>query len=294
MTEEKSVKLPTNTGTKTKAAHCDKHGGFESHNRFGNHWSSCPTCRSQAEEARKMEEIAMQEADEKRRKQERFRNLVEISELPFRFHDRTLDSYIAETPEKKRALAFAKEYADDFKTVYETGRCALFIGRPGTGKTHLAAGIALQLMSQYYSVRYTTVSRLIRRIRSTWRRASEESENQAINAFTRPNLLILDEVGVQYGSDAEKIALFDVLNERYESRMPTLLISNRDKNGVAESLGELVFDRLREDDGHVIAFNWESERHKIAVKVTIHDADVAVPTPKQKASSHASSALAGG
>ena len=89
-------------------------------------------------------------------------------------------------------------------------------------------------------------------------------------------------MGVQYGSDAEKIALFDVLNERYDSRMPTIFISNLDKNGVAESLGERVFDRLREDNGRVIAFKWESERHKIAMKIKIDDADVVVATTPQE------------
>ena len=251
------------THREPKTDHCDIHGEFESRPMFFREWSPCPICRAETDAKIKMEQKAKQEADEKRKKQNRFLSLLNSSELPLRFHDRTLVSYIAETAKQKEALDFANEYAEQFQTVYETGRCALFSGRPGTGKTHLAAGIALHLMNQNYSVKYTTVNRLIRRIRGTWSRDSEETENQAIAVFTRPDLLILDEVGVQHGSESEKNTLFEVINSRYENRMPTLFISNLDKKGVAESLGERISDRFREDGGKVIAFAWESQRPNI-------------------------------
>lgn len=54
--------------------------------------------------------------------------------------------------------------------------------------------------------------------------------------------------------------LFDVLNERYERRKPTLMLSNLTAQEVAAYLGERVMDRLREDGGRVIVFDWESHR----------------------------------
>lgn len=75
-----------------------------------------------------------------------------------------------------------------------------------------------------------------------------------------PDLLILDEVGVQFGSDTEKLMLFDILNERYERRHPTILMSNLPRDEVSAYLGERVFDRLREDGGEFISFTWESHR----------------------------------
>ena len=97
----------------------------------------------------------------------------------------------------------------------QTGRCAIFVGKPGTGKTHLAIGIALSIMQQQRSPVFVTVQRLIRRVKDSWR-TKEESESEVIDAFASPDLLILDEVGVQFGSEFEKQLLFDVLNERYE------------------------------------------------------------------------------
>ena len=75
-------------------------------------------------------------------------------------------------------------------------------------------------------------------------------------------MLILDEVGVQFGSETEENLLFDIINTRYEDRKPTILISNLDGAGVKKYLGERAFDRIREDGGKLIPFTWSSYRGK--------------------------------
>ena len=47
-----------------------------------------------------------------------------------------------------------------------------------------------------------------------------------VAGFIRPDLLILDEVGVQFGSETEKMILFEIINGRYEQLKPTIVISN--------------------------------------------------------------------
>jgi len=111
-------------------------------------------------------------------------------------------------------------------------------------------------------VLFTTVQRAIRRIKDTWARGSEETETQAINAIAYPDLLILDEVGVQFGSEFEKQVLFDILNERYEKRKPTILLSNIPAKDLGGYLGDRVADRLKEDGGKMITFEWESHRRQ--------------------------------
>ena len=54
----------------------------------------------------------------------------------------------------------------------------------------------------------------------------------------------------------------DVLNERYEKRKPCLLLSNLAIDDVKAYLGERIFDRLREDGGEAVAFDWASHRGK--------------------------------
>ena len=241
----------------TRPASCEKHGAFESRKLFGSVWSKCSKCAEEheAEERKRQAEVAVE--NQRRACEQK----IGRAGIPERFRDRDLASYIAKTEGQQRALHFAQAYAEGFEDVAKTGRGALFIGKPGTGKTHLAIGIALHVMREHKrSALFVTVMRAIRSIKETWRKDSELSEAEAIEDLVFPDLLILDEVGIQFGSDAEKLLLFDVLNERYEQRKPTLMLSNLTAQEVAAYLGERVMDRLREDGGRAIVFDWESHR----------------------------------
>jgi DNA replication protein DnaC len=101
---------------------------------------------------------------------------------------------------------------------------------------------------------------MVRRVKDTWSDDRVETEKQAIQALASVHLLILDEVGVQFGSPFEENLMFDVLNSRYENRLPTILISNLTSEKAATFLGERVVDRLREDGGSVVVFDWQSHR----------------------------------
>lgn len=241
----------------TKDCECESHGPYVARHLFRNRFSCCPKCSEEREAKEAQERL------EERRIARESSMIATIGRagIPERFIDKTLDNYIADTQEKTRALAFAKQYASEFDSVMKSGRSAIFLGKPGTGKSHLACAIgqyAIRNNSAY--VLFVTVMRAIRSIKDTWAKESGKSESDAIAALVSPDLLILDEVGVQFGSDFEKNVLFDVLNERYEKRKPTLFLSNLNKDEIVLFLGERVMDRIREDGGKIIPFSWESYR----------------------------------
>lgn len=236
---------------------CETHGAFQSRRVFGAVWSKCPACTAEIE----IEEKAKRDAELRERAQRVWQSKIGAAGIPERFRDRTIERYVAKTEGQRRALAVAERYADNFDEALETGKSMLFLGKPGTGKTHLSVGIALRVMQAgNRTALFSTVMRAMRRVKDTWGRGSEESETDAIEAFVFPDLLILDEVGIQFGSDTEKLLLFDILNERYERRRPTLMLSNLALPEVKAYLGERVFDRMREDGGEVVVFDWESHR----------------------------------
>lgn len=246
---------------KTRTDKCDTHGPFEARCFIGSIWSKCPTCTAEAA----AKEKAQLEAKERDDRRQAWQRRIGEAGIPERFQNRSLQSFVAETQAQARALEFATAYADSFDDALATGRSIIFVGKPGTGKTHLAVGIGLRVMHRdNRTVLFSTVMRAIRRVKDTWSRDSRETETQAIAALVFPDLLILDEVGVQFGSDTERLILFDVLNERYEKRRPTLLLSNLNIDEVKAYLGERVFDRLREDGGEAIVFDWASWRGRIA------------------------------
>lgn len=242
----------------TRPEVCEKHGAFESHKFMRNHWTKCPVCS-----AEQQREAERQDAEAKAAKErERIMRRINCAGIPERFVSRTLESFIVSTPAQAKALQFAEDYVSDFANIKTTGRSAVFVGKPGTGKTHLAAGICLSVIDKNI-VAFTTTLRAIRRIKDTWSKGSTETETQAVAALVTPDLLVLDEVGVQFGSEVEKMILFDVLNERYEKRKPTLLLSNLPMDEIKTYLGERIFDRLREDGGRFVVFDWESYRGKV-------------------------------
>lgn len=231
---------------------CETHGNFTSKNIVREIWSRCPACAKERQDK--------EDAYHLREKIEALQRRIGHAGVPERFRDRTLASYHASGKGQQSALAFATAFAANFGTDNAVGRGAVFVGKPGTGKTHLAIGIAIDLMERGHSAMFTTTLRAIRRVKETWGKGSSEIESAAIAAIVFPELLILDEVGIQFGSDTEKLILFDVLNERYEQRKSTLMLSNLTSSEVKDYLGDRIFDRMREDGGRVVVFDWASHR----------------------------------
>lgn len=240
-----------------RAAVCDVHAGFVARCHLGNVWTGCPACARAAEERR--------DADEARRLKDladaEWAQRLGRAGIPERFLGCSFGNYAANHPMQIQALEFAKSYARDYEQVRASGRGAIFVGNVGTGKTHLAVAIGVHAMRKHgASVLFMPVQRAIRSIKETWARGSTTTEAQAVAVLTYPDLLILDEVGVQFGSEFERQVMFDVLNERYERRKPTLFLSNKTQAELSEVLGERVMDRLREDGAGVVPFDWPSHR----------------------------------
>lgn len=176
-----------------------------------------------------------------------------------RFQDKHWDDFVPPCPDAERVLSFCRKYADGFSAHRKTGAGLVFVGNPGTGKNMLSALIARDVVAAGFTALHTTAAKLIRRIRSTWGGGGDEEA--ALREFCSPDLLIIDEVGVQAGSESEERLLTEVINDRYESRSPVILISNLDLQALERYLGFRAMDRLCED-GRVLPFTWQSWRRK--------------------------------
>ena len=133
------------------------------------------------------------------------------------------------------------------------------VGGVGTGKTLLASAMLDKLVDSNKCEIIKLIS-IVRELKATWSKESNETEEELIKYYSKLDLLIIDEVGSQFGSDTEKLFIFDIIDGRYQDMKPTILISNLDIEGVKDAVGERCVDRLREGGGSMIAFNWGSNR----------------------------------
>lgn len=237
---------------------CDKHGDYQARQiamglGLAPIVCGCPQCAAE----RQAEAHAREAADAERARAARVASLFAASGLPKRFEHKRIADYVGKTPGQQRIRELAERYVAKFRE--QPGVSLIFCGKPGTGKTHIACGIAAALIESGQRAVFTTVLSAIRSIKETYRHDSERSEADAIARLVSPALLILDEVGVQTGSDHEKMLLFEVINERYQACVATILISNLTRDELGAYLGDRMMDRFREG-GAVVAFDWASYR----------------------------------
>lgn len=229
----------------------------------------CPECEKAAEEGRAAEEAARLQSGAKSKKARQIGKLLDGSEIPRRFRGRTFENYRVEddAAESGQALALkrSKAFAENFPKAMELGASFVFCGKPGTGKTHLACAIGNHVMEAFgHSVSFITVFEVAQRIKATYRDGNNKTETDVMRSFAQVDLLILDEVGVQFGTKFEEVIITDIINRRYADMRPTIILSNLNSDELSEYLGARVVDRMYEGGGGVLAFDWTSYRSKVA------------------------------
>ena len=247
---------PISTSQKT----CPKHGIEYTEEVYTRFTRGCPECAKEAEASHREREVAKRAEADRQSELRRIEQRIGDSGIPKRFREKTISGYRVDNEKQRAIVECLKRYAKEFNTGH-SGRNMALIGNCGTGKTHLACAVARHVIHNCGGhARFASVAEINRIVRESKSYDSDVSESEVIAAFGGYDLLIIDEVGVQSGTEAESRALFDVFNERYQNMKPTILISNLDKDDFKSAMGERIIDRIKEDGGEVHIFDWESSR----------------------------------
>ncbi len=195
------------------------------------------------------EEVRAQEAkQEAAERLERYKK----SGVPERYWAESLDTYTVGN-EMQRAAAQAMGL---FLREIKCGafRTLVLIGTAGTGKTHLASGAVRE-----YGGKYATAPDIVEEIRRAKSFSADQTEKQIIDHYSHTKLLVVDEIGRGIAATDEKYMLYQIINARYNTRKPTVLISNFTKADFLKYIGVAAADRLVES-GDIVEMNGESYR----------------------------------
>lgn len=191
----------------------------------------------------------------------RVSDLLDAARIARRFENCELENYVSVTPAAGENRDGCLSYANNWPEHLASGTSMVMMGSCGTGKNHLAVGLAKKIIRDHLaSVLITDVMRITRMVKSTWRHGSEHTEAEVFEHYASLDLLIIDEVGVQFGSPSELAILQELINIRYESVLPTILISNLTLEQLKTNVGDRIVDRVTDGGNNLMVFNWGSYR----------------------------------
>ena len=142
---------------------------------------------------------------------------------------------------------------------------AVFVGAPGTGKTHLATALGIKACEAGYETRFWRVSELVSELEKAWKKNQLDIFKKK---FTKARLVILDEMGyVPFTKEGSEL-LFQLISEWYETKSviitSNLEFSSWNKVFIDPRLTAALVDRLIHH-AHILSFTGESYRLKNAL-----------------------------
>jgi len=181
-----------------------------------------------------------------------------------RFLDSTFDNYsVYAGREQESALQTCRVFAQNLPRIRNTKRNTLILaGLSGTGKNHLAYAIGKQAVELDMEVIATPFLHIMQEIKASYT-FKNRTERSIMDSYINTELLIIEEIGISFDTNAEKIHLFDLMDGRYKYSRPTIIITNFDEDAFKKFIDFDGYNRLWDrfqQTAIIVPFIWQSHR----------------------------------
>ena len=127
-------------------------------------------------------------------------------------------------------------------------------------KTHLASAIVRTVAADQCRALIIPAGDIVSIARASMVPGSGYTDRDVAVHLGSLDLLVIDEVGAQKGSEYELGLLHSIIDRRYQAVLPTVVISNLNAEGLKSYIGDRALDRLRQNGGQQVGFTWSSMR----------------------------------
>lgn len=224
--------------------------------------------QAQSERQAPIDLVSALVSDELERRQDRL-IARRIQHARFRDPERSLDTFDLDFNKKMNRALIHELATARFVAQRED---ALFLGPPGTGKSHLAQAIGRAAILQGYRVLYRETHVLLEELADA---TLDGSRKDYLAELTTVPLLVIDDLGMRKLPHTAAEDLLEIVMRRYE-RASTLLTSNRPVDDWGKLLGDTaavtaLLDRLLHH-AHVLKCGPKSWRTKIQTDLRTEEA----------------------
>ena len=145
------------------------------------------------------------------------------------FKQKTLDNFITNEQNSRTKLA-AEKFISDFKN-FKNG--IIFEGKSGTGKTHISMAICNELLKENIPIIFGTLTELVEKYAKFY---NNHTDSELTKLYTKVDLLVIDNLGVEPMNEWLLSKLFTIINERILNELPYIITTNYNMETLKERL----------------------------------------------------------
>ncbi len=164
------------------------------------------------------------------------------------------DTYSRMTNNVKELKRFADNFTDSLSETY------LFIGKTGTGKTHLSSAVAKRVIEKGFSVLYDSVQNIISDFETDKFKNAYGFHELKAEKYLTTDLLIVDDLGTEFTSQFTLSVLYNLINTRQNKGLSTIISTNLTPEELSAKYEDRIFSRLIGSGSTILVFSGRDHR----------------------------------